>query len=100
MRCLIQPTDTVGVKSNVWGKLPTPPALEEAIRKEVLAVGVEANRFSVDDRGVRRNPVFKKSTALINVRPMRPTITTTPAPRWARSGSYRRSRARYDSISW
>jgi hypothetical protein len=70
-RHLIRPEDTVGLKSNVWDKLPTPPALEEAIRQEVLAVGVEAKRFSIDDRGVRRNPVFKKATALINVRPMR-----------------------------
>lgn len=70
-RRVVQPGDTVGVKSNVWGKLPTPRALEEAIREEVLAVGVEAKRFAIDDRGVRRNPVFKKATALINVRPMR-----------------------------
>ncbi|MGB3562032.1 MAG: DUF362 domain-containing protein [Thermoanaerobaculia bacterium] len=70
-RRLIQPEDTVGVKSNAWDNLPTPPALEEAIREEVLAVGVTTDRFSVDDRGVRRNPVFKKATALINVRPMR-----------------------------
>jgi hypothetical protein len=70
-RRLIRPEDIVGLKSNVWGKLPTPPALEEAIRQEVLAVGVDGKRFSIDDRGVRRNPVFKKATALINVRPMR-----------------------------
>ncbi len=70
-RRLIQPEDTVGVKSNAWDNLPTPPELEEAIRQEVLAVGVTADRFSVDDRGVRKNPVFKKATALINVRPMR-----------------------------
>ena len=60
-RRLIRPEDTVGVKSNVWDKLPTPPALEEAIRKEVLAVGVTADRFSVDDRGVRKkSPCSRK----------------------------------------
>jgi hypothetical protein len=70
-RRLISPSDVVGIKSNVWGYLPTPPALEEAIRKETLRVGVKAQDISVDDRGVRTNPVFKRATAIINTRPLR-----------------------------
>lgn len=70
-RRLISPSDVVGIKSNVWGYLPTPPALEEAIREETLRVGVKAEDVSVDDRGVRTNPVFQRATAIINTRPLR-----------------------------
>jgi hypothetical protein len=68
---LVRPDDVVGIKSNVWTKLATPPALEQAIREEVEAVGVAAGDIAVDDRGVGSNPVFQRATALINVRPMR-----------------------------
>ena len=68
---VVSPDDVVGIKSNVWRHLPTPPALEEAIRQEVIGVGVKPEDIAVDDRGVLRNPVFKRATALINVRPLR-----------------------------
>lgn len=68
---IVKPDDIVGIKSNVWRSLPTPPAVEEAIRKSVLAAGVQAKNISVRDRGVLGDPVFMKATALINVRPMR-----------------------------
>jgi hypothetical protein len=68
---LVKPTDIVGIKTNVWAYLPTPKALEVAIRKRLMEVGVKEKNIAADDRGVRRNPVFKQSTALINVRPMR-----------------------------
>jgi hypothetical protein len=68
---IIKPDDIVGIKSNVWGYLPTPPALENAIKKRVVEAGVSENNISIKDRGVLRDPVFQKSTALINVRPMR-----------------------------
>jgi len=70
-RRLVQPSDVVGIKSNVWEHLPTPPALEQAIRDEVVRAGVGARDVAVDDRGVRTNPVFLRMTALVNVRPMR-----------------------------
>jgi hypothetical protein len=63
--------DVVGIKSNVWRHLPTPPELEEAIRTGVAAVGVDPSDIAVDDRGVRTNPVFQRATAFINVRPLR-----------------------------
>ena len=68
---LVRPADVVGIKSNVWQSLPTPSALEEAIRAEVLAAGVQPANLATDDRGVRTNPVFSRATALINTRPMR-----------------------------
>ena len=63
--------DRVGVKSNVWWHLPTPQALEKILQERLLAAGVSKQNISVDDRGVRRNPIFNSATALINVRPMR-----------------------------
>jgi hypothetical protein len=68
---LIDPEDIVGIKSNAWGPLPTPEELESAVVSRLGQVGVESSRISVDDRGVRGNPVFQESTALINIRPMR-----------------------------
>ncbi len=68
---LFDSNDIVGIKSNVWWHLPTPAELEEILQQHLMAVGVKRQNISVDDRGVRRNPVFQNSTALINVRPMR-----------------------------
>ncbi len=70
-KSLIKPSDIVGIKSNVWPYLPTPIELENAIVKRLLDIGVSKKNVSVDDRGVLENPVFKSSTALINVRPLR-----------------------------
>jgi hypothetical protein len=70
-RRLVKPSDVVGVKSNAWGALPTPPELEQAIREEIVRAGVRPENAAVDDRGVRSNPVFQRMTALVNVRPMR-----------------------------
>jgi len=68
---IIKPTDVVGIKTNVWNYLRTPTELEDIIKAKVLAAGVDADNVSIDDRGVLKNPVFIKATALINSRPMR-----------------------------
>ena len=68
---LIKADDVVGIKTNAWKALPTPAALEEALRQRVLAAGVKTENISVRDRGVLDDPIFAKATALINVRPMR-----------------------------
>ena len=68
---LFDAKDIVGIKSNVWWHLPTPAALNEILQQRLLDVGLELQHIAVDDRGVLRSPVFKNSTALINVRPMR-----------------------------
>ncbi len=68
---VVKPTDTVGIKSNVWANLRTPRELETAIKKRVMGVGVPADRIGIDDRGVRTNPIFVRATAIVNVRPMR-----------------------------
>jgi len=68
---LFSPVDVVGIKSNAWARLPTPRELEDILQKRLAAAGVKEQNISVDDRGVRSNPIFRNSTALINVRPMR-----------------------------
>lgn len=68
---IINPQDVVGIKSNEWGYLPTPPALENGIKKRVMEAGVSEKNISIKDRGILGDPVFQKSTALINIRPMR-----------------------------
>ena len=70
-RKIANPDDIVGIKSNEWHRLPTPPELERAITERLVEAGVNAQNISVDDRGVENNPVFKQSTVLINIRPMR-----------------------------
>jgi hypothetical protein len=70
-RRLIKPADVVGIKSNSWFHLSTPGELEEAIQQRMMDVGVPKKNIGIDDRGVLKNPIFKSSTALINVRPLR-----------------------------
>jgi len=70
-KTIIRPEDTVGIKTNVWSYIPTTTEVEQAIRRRVLDAGVPADRIAIDDRGVLRNPVFQKATALINARPAR-----------------------------
>lgn len=70
-KTIVTPTDVVGIKTNTWNKLSTPAVLEEALRERVLGVGVKEENVCVKDRGVLDDPVFQRSTALINIRPMR-----------------------------
>ncbi len=68
-RRLIKPTDLVGIKTNVWRFIPTPKALEDAIKRRVLEAGVPAERIRMDDRGARGT--LADCTALVNARPLR-----------------------------
>lgn len=68
---IVHTDDTVGIKSNAWHYLPTPALLERAVRARLIGAGVKKRNISADDRGVLNNPVFRRATALINVRPMR-----------------------------
>jgi len=68
---LFKSSDVVGIKSNVWGRMPTPRELEAAIKRRLMNVGVAEKNIDVDDRGVLNNPVFQNATALVNVRPLR-----------------------------
>jgi hypothetical protein len=68
---IASPADVVGIKTNVWHYLPTPEPLNEILKERLIGAGVARENVSADDRGVLANPVFRRSTALVNVRPMR-----------------------------
>jgi hypothetical protein len=70
-KSLIRPEDVVGIKTNAWRYIPTTAEVEQAIKRRVMDAGVGEDRIAIDDRGVLRNPVFQKATALVNARPMR-----------------------------
>ncbi|MBI9064544.1 MAG: DUF362 domain-containing protein [Marinilabiliaceae bacterium] len=63
--------DVLGIKTNVWRHLRTPKALEEILQEKAIAVGLAPENISINDRGILKDSVFQRSTALINVRPMR-----------------------------
>jgi len=68
---LVTSSDIVGIKTNVMHYLPTTLEVEQAIKRRLLDVGVPEKNIGIDDRGVRRNPVFQRATAIINARPAR-----------------------------
>ena len=70
-KTLVKPEDIVGIKNNRWPYLKTTPEVEGAIKKRMMEAGVKEANIAVDDLGVLQNPIFLKSTALINARPMR-----------------------------
>jgi hypothetical protein len=70
-KSLIRPDDVVGIKTNAWPYIPTTAEVEQALKRRVMDAGVGEDRIAIDDRGVLRNPVFQKATALVNARPMR-----------------------------
>ena len=63
--------DKVGVKSNVWRFLRTPPVLENHIAKKLTGIGIKPDNIDIRDRGILKSEVFQNSTAVINVRPLR-----------------------------
>jgi hypothetical protein len=68
---LVKPGETVGIKTNVWSYLPTPPELESAIKRRLMDAGIAEDRIGLDDHTVRTNPLFVNATSLINARPLR-----------------------------
>ena len=69
-KTLVHPGDVVGLKNNRWPYLRTTPEVEGGLKKRILEAGVKEADFAVDDLGVLKNPVFLRSTALINARPI------------------------------
>lgn len=68
-RRLIKPADLLGIKTNVWRPLRTPPEVEQLLRRRGTDAGVPSDRIRVTDRQARR--MLADCTALINVRPLR-----------------------------
>jgi len=70
-KTFIKPDDMVGIKTNIWKPIGTTGAVEQALKKRVMDVGVPSTDIIIQDRGTHRNNKFQKTTALINARPMR-----------------------------
>jgi hypothetical protein len=68
-RQLVAPSDLVGIKTNVWGNLPTPSELEDHIQRRLREAGVPKDRILMTDRAARR--MLAPCTAIINARPLR-----------------------------
>lgn len=68
---LVKAGEVVGIKSNVWSYLPTPAEVEMALKWRIVEAGIKETDIGIDDHGVRANPIFKRATSLINVRPIR-----------------------------
>ncbi|MBM3297916.1 MAG: DUF362 domain-containing protein [Candidatus Aminicenantes bacterium] len=68
---IIKPDDVVGIKTNVWNRLPTGPEIEQHLKRRVMDCGVPAEKIGIADRGLLNNPLFTEATALVNVRPGR-----------------------------
>lgn len=68
---ILKSDDVLGIKTNVWNNLRTPEQLEQVLVKKAKLTGIAETNISVNDRGILRDPVFQRATALINVRPMR-----------------------------
>jgi uncharacterized protein (DUF362 family) len=66
---LVAPGDLVGIKSNEWEELPTPPEVEAAIVEALVGAGAVREAVRIDDRGARET--LADRTALFNVRPLR-----------------------------
>ena len=70
-KLIIQPDDIVGIKTNIWRFLPTPPEVEEALKRGAMVAGVPEENIGMGDQNVRRLEIFQRTTALLNARPMR-----------------------------
>ncbi len=68
---LVRPGETVGIKTNVWSYLPTPPEVERCLKRRLVEAGIKEEDIGLDDHTVRTNPLFQKATSLLNVRPLR-----------------------------
>jgi hypothetical protein len=68
---ILREDDILGIKSNVWRHLATPPELENILQEKAIEAGIKKDKISINDRGIRTDKIFQNSTALINVRPAR-----------------------------
>ena len=63
------PQDVVGIKTNVWKFLATPPEVEAALKARIASCGVPEGALRITDRQART--LLAPCTALLNTRPVR-----------------------------
>jgi hypothetical protein len=92
-KTLVTPSDIVGIKTNVWSPISTTPQVEQVLKKRVTDAGVSEANIGIRDRGVWKDSLFKKATALINARPMR-------SHHWSGVGSLIKNYIPFVSTPW
>jgi hypothetical protein len=68
-RQLFGSNDLAGIKTNVYAHLPTPPELNELLKKRLTACGLSKASIPVTDR--EAHTLLADRTAILNVRPVR-----------------------------
>jgi hypothetical protein len=68
-RQLFGPNDLAGIKTNVYTYLPTPPELNELLKKRLAACALSEASVPVTDR--EAHSLLADRTAILNVRPVR-----------------------------
>lgn len=66
---LVGNAESVGIKTNAWTYLATPPEVEEGVRRRLVEAGVADDQIRIDDWGARTT--LASCSALINMRPLR-----------------------------
>ena len=66
---LFGPNDVVGIKTNVYAYLPTPPELNDLLKKRLAACGLSEASIPVTDR--EAHTLLADRTAILNIRPVR-----------------------------
>ncbi len=66
---LFAPNDLAGIKTNVYGYLPTPPGLNALLEKRLAVCGTSEAPIPVTDR--EAHTLLADRTAILNVRPVR-----------------------------
>jgi len=92
-KTLVTPSDIVGIKTNVWNPISTTSQVEQALKKRVMDAGVSETNIGIQDRGIWKDSLFKKATALINARPMR-------SHHWSGVGSLIKNYITFVSTPW
>jgi hypothetical protein len=68
-RQLFPASESVGIKTNVYNKLPTPPDLTDMLKKPLVACGHHEASIPVTDR--EAHDLLADRTAILNIRPVR-----------------------------
>jgi hypothetical protein len=68
-RKLVAGVDSIGIKTNFWPSLRTPPELEHAVSTRLVEAGISERNIPIDDWGARES--LASCPALINMRPLR-----------------------------
>jgi hypothetical protein len=68
-RSLFHKDDRIGIKTNVYAQLPTPPDITALLRQRLTVTGIPEDAIPVTDR--EAHTLLADRTAILNIRPVR-----------------------------